>query len=366
MNHENMRVIIIEKSEEINAITKAIDLLYSEISSPNPYFSSLWIKIWWKHFKKNAKARILSIWDRDQKVLLAIWPLHEVKVVSGTALWPMLYNVADYFDPLIHPKNKKEVLELLLRTYLHEIKNYPYIWTLVLREDFYKNLQLHSDEIKNKQLLNTTKERLYCEIENTDFNRFLNSKLGTKSQKTLRYTKKKLLEKGKVQFLDLESPDEIETCLPILCGIEQSSWKSKEGIGIFAMPGLRAFFFELLPKLAEKREVRISVLKLEEETIAYQLGLLSKDYYGVNCLTYDNNFQQFSPGSHLMLHTLKRVFEEKRKQYDFMIGDQDYKKKFATHRSPLYSIHIFQRSIRGWLNMKTIQANINARKKAAK
>ena len=64
-----------------------------------------------------------------------------------------------------------------------------------------------------------------------------------------------------------------------------------------------------------------------------------------------------------MLHCLKESINENRTIFDFMIGDQEYKQKFATHSEPLPAFHIFQRSIKGWVNRKAIEANMKARQK---
>ena len=273
----------------------------------------------------------------------------------------MLYNVADYFDPLIHPKQFQEIANQIIQLYLKEIKRYAYVWTLIMRESFYQLLKPHSDKKKNKQLLNTSKQRFFIQLENSHYESFIENKLGTKSRKTLRYTEKKLGEGAAVDFLDLTQKHEIEPILPTLCEVEQASWKASEGIGIFAMPGLRAFFFELLPLLAEEGRIRISILKKGDEVLAYQLGLLAPHYYGMNNLTYKQKHHELSPGRHLMLHTIKTAFEENRSCFDFMIGDQEYKQKFATHQESLPALHLFQRSIKGWLNRKAIEANIRAR-----
>lgn len=358
-----MKPKIYSQSSDLESISENIERLYQQCSSPNPYFCSDWITIWWKHFGKDSNPRILTLWNDENDQLLAFWPLYEVKAVSGTALWPMLYNVADYFDPLIHPDNHSKVAEHLIQLFLKETKHYAYIWTLVIRTDFYQLLQPFSDKKKNKQLLNKSKQRFFIELSDENYESFIEKKLGTKSRKTLRYTERKLQEGDPAEFLDLVNKDEIEPLLPILCEVEQASWKASEGIGIFAMPGLRAFFFELLPILSLNNKIRISIVKKGDEVIAYQLGLIAPNYYGLNNLTYKQRYHELSPGRHLLLHTLKTTFEEKRTIFDFMIGDQEYKQKFATHNEPLLALHLFQKSIKGWINRKAIEANMKARQK---
>ena len=247
-----MKSKIYSSTDDLNAILPQVEELYQKCKNPNPYFSSLWVSIWWKHFGKETKPRLLTVWDKSETRILGFWPLYEVKVVSGKALWPMLYNVADYFDPLIDVRELSNVSDQLIELFLKETRRYSYIWTLVVREEFYTLLKPHAEKKKNKQLLNQSKQRFYVDLKDKTYDALIEDKLGTKSRKTLRYTERKLNEGDTVEFIDLNTSSDIEEYLPTLCEVELASWKSSEGIGIFAMPGLRAFFFELLPLLGEK------------------------------------------------------------------------------------------------------------------
>ena len=59
---------------------------------------------------------------------------------------------------------------------------------------------------------------------------------------------------------------------------------------------------------------------------------------------------------------LRHAWEENR-TIDFLPGNLDYKEKIASRVDPVYELHIFRRSIRGYLAKRLIEWNIRARKK---
>ena len=64
--------------------------------------------------------------------------------------------------------------------------------------------------------------------------------------------------------------------MPATCQVEVESGKTLENAGLYTIRGKRAFFFELLPELAKSEQVRISMLRVDDHPIAWQLELLQR------------------------------------------------------------------------------------------
>lgn len=150
--------------------------------------------------------------------------------------------------------------------------------------------------------------------------------------------------------------------MPATCVVEVESRKGKEGAGLYSIRGKRAFFFELLPELAKASNVRLTVLRLNEEAIAWQLDLLGKNYLAVHHLSFDEKWKKYSPGRQLLRHNLERAWKEGR-TIDFLPLAFDYKEKLATTREEVHELHWFKRSIRGWIACRLIRWNMKVRKK---
>ena len=59
-------------------------------------------------------------------------------------------------------------------------------------------------------------------------------------------------------------------------------------------PWQTAFFFDLLPMLAKKGRVRVSMIRVDDEPIAWEVDLLDKKFMGVHNLSYDQRWKKFS------------------------------------------------------------------------
>jgi CelD/BcsL family acetyltransferase involved in cellulose biosynthesis len=62
---------------------------------------------------------------------------------------------------------------------------------------------------------------------------------------------------------------------------------------------------------------------------------------------FDPALASFSPGRLLMLHVLEKCIGEKRKIYDFLQNEQEFKRQMATHESSFWDWIVFPRSLRG-------------------
>lgn len=153
--------------------------------------------------------------------------------------------------------------------------------------------------------------------------------------------------------------------MPATCVIEVESKKGREAAGLYTVRGKRAFFFELLPELAKTGMVRLSILRLNEEAIAWQLDLLGSNYLAIHHLSFNEKWKKYSPGRQLLRHNLERAWNEGR-IIDFLPLRFDYKEKFSTVKEPVRELHWFKRSIRGWIAFRLIRWNMKVRKKMRK
>jgi CelD/BcsL family acetyltransferase involved in cellulose biosynthesis len=185
--------------------------------------------------------------------------------------------------------------------------------------------------------------------------------MGTKSRKSLRYDQKSLRGKGEVEIVVATEEKDILSLLPGSCLVEVNSWKSEQIAGLYSIRGKRAFFFELLPKLARKGRVCVTMIRVEDEPVAWELDLLDKDFLGVHNLSFDQNWKKYSPGKQLMEINMRRAWDEGR-TIDFLPCNFEYKEKVATRVEPVRELHLFKKSMRGYLAKRLIKWNRKIRK----
>jgi CelD/BcsL family acetyltransferase involved in cellulose biosynthesis len=195
-----------------------------------------------------------------------------------------------------------------------------------------------------------------------NFEDFWSQKMGAKSRKSFRYDQRALADQGEVEFECWETFEDVRAMMPATCVVEVESRKAKEGAGLYTVRGKRAFFFELLPELAKTGKVRLTILRLKEEAIAWQLDLLGENYIAVHHLSFDEKWKKYSPGRQLLRHNLEMAWNEGR-TIDFLPLAFEYKEKLATVKEEVRELHWFKRSIRGWIACRLIRWNMKVRKK---
>ena len=350
----------IENSESwIGENADRIDNLAIRSYWQNPYFSSAWLQSWWKRLE-GLKTPVLLIVENEKGELLGFWPFVERKgILKSKGLWPYVFDEANYF----HPLAERDAIPHLMDGLQGLLKKYTFAWVPLMRKKFWE--EFVENKVSGGKLLNITRtprQTFLIDHTSQSFEEFWIQKMGAKSRKSFRYDQRALAEQGEVEFECWETFEDVRAMMPATCVVEVESKKGKEGAGLYTVRGKRAFFFELLPELAKTGRLRLTILRLNEEAIAWQLDLLGENYVAVHHLSFDEKWKKYSPGRQLLRHNLEIAWNEGR-TIDFLPLAFDYKEKLATVKEEVHELHWFKRSIRGWVACRLIRWNMKVRKK---
>ena len=98
-------------------------------------------------------------------------------------------------------------------------------------------------------------------------------------------------------------------------------------------------------------------------TVPARAGVLGAGSYGLHYLCYDEIYGCDSPGRQLLARNLRKCCLEGRQNFDFLPGANAYKRKLATEETVVRELHLFRRSLAGFLTRKSIEANMKKRRK---
>jgi CelD/BcsL family acetyltransferase involved in cellulose biosynthesis len=355
----NFELSIQNSIDWLDSNTDRIDTLAENCHWPNPYFSSAWLQAWWKR-AEGLKTPVLLIVENEKGELLGFWPFVERKgILKSKGLWPYIFDEANYF----HPIAERDAIPYLIDGLQGLLKKYTFAWIPLMRKKFWE--EFVETKVRGEKLLKITRTpRQTFLIDHTpqNFEDFWSQKMGAKSRKSFRYDQRALADQGEVEFECWETFEDVRAMMPATCVVEVESRKAKEGAGLYTVRGKRAFFFELLPELAKTGKVRLTILRLNEEAIAWQLDLLLENYIAVHHLSFDEKWKKYSPGRQLLRHNLEMAWNEGR-TIDFLPLAFEYKEKLATVKEEVRELHWFKRSIRGWIACRLIRWNMKVRKK---
>lgn len=99
------------------------------------------------------------------------------------------------------------------------------------------------------------------------------------------------------------------------------------------------FVPSLIRRLSTNGMLRLGIARLQGRPIAAQLWIVGQDKASIYKVAYNKAFASLSPGTVLTSHLLKYVIEEDRvKEVDFLIGDDEYKKIWMSDRRERWGI----------------------------
>lgn len=335
---------IIRSRKEAFALEAEYSALYESLPCPNVYFSPEWVYTWLASLGR--RHEVFFVIARSDGHLSGVWPFFEyVLPAFGKALLPAASQAADLFDPVALP----EVRENLVHALAEALEEFNFAWLPLLTRNFAEEvLEPCMQSLRPPHLLRQRTPRFLVELERfTDFTSYTATVFGPKTRQNLRRKARKLSELGDVEMRTLDTAEDIAPWLNKMVELEKGSWKWQERAGIFQLPEMRGFYNLLMPSLAERRRVRVSVLTLNGRLIAHEIGFLGRDYYCMHSTVFDSEFAAHSPGRLLMLFSIQKCLEEGRRIYDFLQNDAEFKRQMSTSESRLWDWILLPNSFRG-------------------
>ena len=114
------------------------------------------------------------------------------------------------------------------------------------------------------------------------------------------------------------------------------AWKSQRLLSLghadpFTDPMHQRFFYEL----RERKMLRASTLRADGQLLAVWLGAVHSNRWSGWNFAFNPDLARFSPGQQIIPILLELSYREKHSEFDFSIGLEPYKLKFATHVRPI-------------------------------
>ncbi|MGE0383613.1 MAG: GNAT family N-acetyltransferase [Gammaproteobacteria bacterium] len=176
----------------------------------------------------------------------------------------------------------------------------------------------------------------------TGFDEYMQARPG-ELRSTFKRKGKRLQKERQARYEVLSAADELDRGFAAFEAVYGGSWKHAEPYPDFIRSVAR--------DLAARGRTRLGTLYVDDAPAASQLWFLTGDCAGVYKLAYDNRFAEYSVGTLLMGHMIRRFIDEEGvRRLDFMMGDDRYKQDWATVRCERVGIEAINRAtVRGRL-----------------
>jgi CelD/BcsL family acetyltransferase involved in cellulose biosynthesis len=149
------------------------------------------------------------------------------------------------------------------------------------------------------------------------------------SRTLLSRKQKSLARLGRVELVETGEPDAVREALPAMFALFADRWYGRHESGGFA-DRRRQFHTHAAPALAAAGHVRLSLLTLDGHVIAFVYGIRGARGTSSYVIAHDGALAAQSPGAVLLARVLESACARGEPEYDFSLGDEEYKDAWAT------------------------------------
>ena len=252
----------------------------------------------------------------------------------------------DYKDAIAQSNDIPDIASFLVNTKAHTIR------LSNLREDalLYSLTKFNKDNnflIIEKDLFNSP----YLKIEGNNWEGYYNN-LSRNSRDIIKRRIKKLASLGQVSFGYCKNRRELDEVINIMY---EQHIKRRESLGqnksLFLNSRNRIFFNTVCEKLFLDSNLYMFYLKLDEKIIATAFCFLGNDVLYYYIPTFDCGYKDCSPGRILLFNIIKFSFDSEFREFDFMIGEEDYKLHWNAELRKIREVVLFRRNLKGTISL---------------
>jgi CelD/BcsL family acetyltransferase involved in cellulose biosynthesis len=313
-----------------------------------------WIESWWAGF--GAKAQLFSPAVYDDGKCVGILPLR----VEGHVLRFIGDPLADYNDLICDPEMKAVVLESAIAA----LDEAPIRWeSCTLNNVSESSLIVAARDELSQSLRSRTEAYVYALCPSVMLGDDRAETLAAILAKATVSRRMRQLEKlGTLTFRHIEDRDQAREHLPSLFD---------QHVRCRALAGIRSklldqesrnFFAALVENLSPQNDLRFSVLELDRRPIAYNFGFQLDGKFMYYTPTYDIDFFDLSPGNVLLRHLFLYARDNGIQEFDFTIGDQNYKTRYANQTKRNYELALYPRTTKGKIAQAALAAKERLRR----
>jgi CelD/BcsL family acetyltransferase involved in cellulose biosynthesis len=164
-------------------------------------------------------------------------------------------------------------------------------------------------------------------------------------KKGLLYYENYLRRRGSLEVLHARDGAAILPQLDAFFAQHVARWSITEHPSLFLQPRERAFYRKVIHRAADTGWLRFTRVAWDERPIAFHLGFSYHGRYLMYKPTFDIELARRSPGQVLLRQLLLDAVAEGAAVFDFGLGDEPYKRRFATRIDAVRTIGVYPRQI---------------------
>ncbi len=311
--------------------------IWNELVRNNPenniFMTFQWQKVWWEIF---GRGKLLLIVAQQEEKIIAIAPFFE----DGQMIFFTGSGGSDYLD-FIGNVDEPGVLEGILNLALEHVPGF-------LGFRFY-HIPENSKTKNNLKNVAQQKQWNFFEEGELPAPMMALKEFPDHAQKTLR---KKSLVRHEAWFakngiLKVEHFQRSEEILPHLNEFfeqHKNRWAQTKFPSLFHDPKQQLFYRRLCEFFSDTEWLRFTRVVWQERSIAFHFGFNFMDNFLWYKPSFNISLAKHSPGEVLLRQLILKALEEQAIIFDFGIGDEEFKKRFATNTNSVKTWGLYPRA----------------------
>jgi CelD/BcsL family acetyltransferase involved in cellulose biosynthesis len=139
-----------------------------------------------------------------------------------------------------------------------------------------------------------------------------------------------LRKKHDVQFRRTRSSEDVAGDLGNLFKLHDARWAERPDASAFSDPAVRAFHLEFATAALQRGWLRLTTMEVDGAPIAALYGWLIGGRWSYYQAGFDPAWSRQSPGFLLLAETIREAIEDGASEYDMLLGEEPFKRRFAT------------------------------------
>lgn len=280
-----------------------------------------WCATWWKHFS-DSKTKLHIITVLEDSDIIGIAPMFIIKNFLNKQLKFIGTGLTDFHELLIAKSKYEDVFNQLLE-YFNSFNK----WDVVLFDQINNELSdynyLLGNSIKNKFVI----ECPIIDITNTSWDGYIKN-LNSKNQRKMIRRRIKEYEDQNFTFQKITEENVANLNIKELIYTHINRWNQEQMDSKFKKSNYSNFVVEVFYQMLKSHLAVCYVVKNNAEIVSYILGFITNKIYYVWNTSFNPKYSNHSPGLIIEALTIMDLIENQYRQFHFMRGGYDYKKRW--------------------------------------
>ena len=295
-------------------------------SRGNAFLTPDWYLHWFEHYGEEASPFVPVLKGGDGR-LRGLLPLALARSGRPRVCRMAGASLGDSFHPLCEPAEEREVAaaagEALAGT--------AGPWSILALDHVETQRPWISELAEGTGVRLRRRERPAAELPLIELSRYESWEdyLATRStnfRQQIRRFARRAAEKHAMKVRGTRSRETLRDDLRVFWDLHDRRWREQSSL---RSDRARAFLADFSASALERGWLRLWFLELDEQPVAAWYGWRVGDRYAYYNGGFDPAWSALSPGLVLMSNVIESAFDEGAAQFDFLLGDERYKLRFA-------------------------------------